>query len=97
MDTKEYEKLMTDVKYKVYDMVDKITDDYIEGFVEAVDCEITNIKENKDFYQNLYFNYLKALSFACEEILKLQGYSKTGDDFIEKRIELENEFLEKKI
>ena len=95
MEDKEYEKLMTDVKYKVYDVVDKITDDYIEGFVETVDCEIANIKENKDFYQKLYWEYRKALSLACEIILKLQGRFPAEDDFIEKRIELENSFLEK--
>ena len=95
MDTKEYERLMTDVKHKVYDVVDKITDDYVEGFVETVDCEIANIRENRDFYQKLYWKYQRALSLACEIILKLQGHFPKDYDFIEKRFELEDSFLEK--
>lgn len=93
MDTKEYEKLMTDVKHKVYDVVDKITDDYVAGFVETVDYEIANIRENRDFYQGLYWKYEKALSLACEAMLKLQGHFPTEDDFTEKRLELEDSFL----
>ena len=95
MDTKEYERLMTDVKHKVYDVVDKITDDYVEGFIETVDYEIANIRDDRDFYQELYFKYQRALSLACEIILKLQRHFPTEYDFIEKRLELENSFLEK--
>ena len=94
MEQEKYNKLLEDVKYKVMDLVDKITDDYVEGFVDTVDCEIANIRNDREFYQKLYWKYEKALSFACEKILKLQGYSSMEYDFVEKRFELENEFLE---
>ena len=93
MEQQEYNKLVDDVKYKIMDLLDKVTDDYIDGFVESVDCEIKNIKENNKFWQNEYYQYCNALKYACEEILKLQGFSKIADDFIDKRIELENQFL----
>ena len=96
MEQEKYNKLLEDVKYKVMDLVDKITDDYVEGFVETVDCEIANIKENKDFYQRQSYKYETALKFACEKILKLQGHFPAEIDFIDRRIELENEFLEQK-
>lgn len=95
METEKYKELMNKVKHGIYDIVDKITDDYVEGFVETVDYEIANIRENRDFYQGLYWKYEKALSLACEAMLKLQGHFPTEDDFIEKRIELEDSFLEK--
>lgn len=96
MEQEKYNKLLEDVKYKVMDLVDKITDDYVEGFVETVDCEIANIKENRDFYQKQSYKYETALKFACEKILKLQGHSPAEIDFIDRRVELENEFLEQR-
>lgn len=94
MEQQEYNKLISDVKYKIMDLLDKVTDEYVDGFVETVDCEIANIKDNRDFYQKQSWKYENALRFACEEILRLQGYSKINDDFIDKRIELETKFLE---
>ena len=94
MKQEQYNKLISDVKYKIMDLLDKVTDEYVDGFVETVDCEVTNIKSNRDFYQKQSWKYETALRFACEEILKLQGYTKINDDFIDKRIELENKFLE---
>ena len=94
MEQQEYNKLISDVKYKIMDLLDKVTYEYVDGFVETVDCEIADIKSNRDFYQKQLWKYETALRFACEEILKLQG-NDIGDDFrIDKRIELENKFLE---
>lgn len=94
MEQQEYNQLINDVKYKIMDLLDKVTDEYLDGFVDTVDCEIANIKSNRDFYQKQTWEYETALSFACEEILRLQGYSEINDEFIDKRIKLETQFLE---
>lgn len=51
-------------------------------------------QENKQLKEQLNI-YKKALSVACETILKLQGHFPAEYDFIEKRFELEDSFLEK--
>ena len=89
-----YDKLIGDIKFKIMDLLDKVTDDYMEGFIESVDNEIANIKENKEFWQNQYYRIKYALSSACDEILKLQGYNKEANDYIDMKVSLENYFLE---
>ena len=91
----KYDKLIGDVKYKIMDVLDSVTEEYMDGFIEAADSEIADIKNDREFWKKMYYRYMAALGFACKKILTLQGYSEDTDDFfIEKQCELEKEFLE---
>ena len=91
----KYARLLHGIKSRIFDLVDSVTEDYLDNFTDTIDDEIRNIKENNKYLGEENYKYGVALKRACEELLKRDGRTPTQEDFIEKRIELENKFLEK--
>lgn len=91
----KYTKLLDGIRSRIFDLVDSITDDYLDNLTDTIDDEIRNIKENNKYLREENYKYRVALRRACEELLRRDGWTSAQEDFIEKRIELENKFLEK--
>ena len=94
MNKSKYARLLDGIRSRIFDLVDSITDDYLDNLTDTIDDEIKNIKENNKSLEKKNYKYGVALRNACEELLRRDGWTPTQEDFIDKRIELENRFLE---